>query len=732
MIILIRVEAQHPTLPILSSVYFTSGTHYTALGVEALPTLKTGLLLGQQLFSSNLLTGSVTVDVGKIVIDNVSGGLDYLEDYIFDGQSAELYLLEDESSPLPADPDFVYRITNAEFSLETVTIHISSARMDLQVPMQPESFTSEIVSDPLTDFEGSGDVRGSKKPILIGLCYGVPVACLNSFHLIYASNYDRNGNRGAITAVYGVFDKGGKLTFSANYSDLTALIAAVVPGGHYATCLDEGLIKLGTSPKGLVTADLENRKYSVFEEALNLLGWTPDVEYDATEAEAVVPTHARYQSGYFVREDETVLDVVTHDLNSLSAWGSPDQSGKLRFGRLKLHTELSAQSFYFSEDTIKKSTLKKLVPPVPQGIPVRRINVSYNRVWGAEDASSLLESLSPSEAIFRSNSHQVAGIIDDSNIHPLGGEFDIAVTSAIRPRFWINDPTFFAREAYWDHTGGPTFPSDGGSVTLGPGDAVRYYLQSSGFYGDEFFVTVVCEFDDPGETGIFQWTMNSTESADLVDGVNGFDIFFDMDVDPPGEPYITITNLSGNLGSLVISSVTSHPSPYQENFASVSRFWQERLNLFSKPQSRYEFKTTYNLGKDYQPGDEIGLALPRYGLDTGKTFQVLSKTTDWNKNEISFEVWRVEAHNLVIQGAGVQSPQTVGNLVATNFGIVGGYDPFTLTTSVLPTGATARIVGRTLLLEGTFSAAGVFNINIVVTDAAGQTASYTDTVTVNP
>lgn len=57
-------------------------------------------------------------------------------------------------------------------------------------------------------------------------------------------------------AVDAVYDRGAALTADADYASEGALVAASIPGGSFATCLAEGLFRLGSPADGLVTCDV--------------------------------------------------------------------------------------------------------------------------------------------------------------------------------------------------------------------------------------------------------------------------------------------------------------------------------------------------------------------------------------------------------------------------------------------------------------------------------------------
>lgn len=96
--------------------------------------------------------------------------------------------------------------------------------------------------------EGSTDLKGNVKPLLIGaprFVEGVPV---DTVDLIYQLS------TGSINQVELAFDQLVRFgAASANYSTFAALKAATVPAGEWATCLAQGFVRMGAPPDGVLT-----------------------------------------------------------------------------------------------------------------------------------------------------------------------------------------------------------------------------------------------------------------------------------------------------------------------------------------------------------------------------------------------------------------------------------------------------------------------------------------------
>jgi hypothetical protein len=100
--------------------------------------------------------------------------------------------------------------------------------------------------------EGTIDLTGRPKPWLAGKCLNVePIAIDQVYNVHQFHGY------GPILAVDDLLERGSSFGPSlGNYPSYAALVAATVPEGRWATCLAEGMIRLGAPPAGVITGDV--------------------------------------------------------------------------------------------------------------------------------------------------------------------------------------------------------------------------------------------------------------------------------------------------------------------------------------------------------------------------------------------------------------------------------------------------------------------------------------------
>lgn len=104
--------------------------------------------------------------------------------------------------------------------------------------------------------EGGADIKGRVKPLCIGWPLNVEPVLINAVDNVYQfSAY------GAIEAVTALYERGSNFGASVgDYASYAALVGASIPNGRWATCLAEGMIRLGAPAAGVITGDIKGIK----------------------------------------------------------------------------------------------------------------------------------------------------------------------------------------------------------------------------------------------------------------------------------------------------------------------------------------------------------------------------------------------------------------------------------------------------------------------------------------
>ncbi len=104
--------------------------------------------------------------------------------------------------------------------------------------------------------EGGADLKGRVKPLALGWPQNVEPVLINAVDSVYQfSAY------GPIEQVTKLYERGADFGAAvADYADYAALVAATIAPGKWATCLAQGLVRLGAPAYGVITGDIKGHK----------------------------------------------------------------------------------------------------------------------------------------------------------------------------------------------------------------------------------------------------------------------------------------------------------------------------------------------------------------------------------------------------------------------------------------------------------------------------------------
>lgn len=143
--------------------------------------------------------------------------------------------------------EFVGTVRNGTPDRETeaLTISFEVDRTRVDVPLLNLEYTGGGGSS------GDVELRGQLKPAGFGTVRNLPPIMINVVNNVF--QFDGYANAVSVQGVFeDLADMGASVGDYANYA---ALVAAAIPNGRWATCLAEGLIRLGAPPTGKITMD---------------------------------------------------------------------------------------------------------------------------------------------------------------------------------------------------------------------------------------------------------------------------------------------------------------------------------------------------------------------------------------------------------------------------------------------------------------------------------------------
>lgn len=264
-------------------------------------------------------------------------------------------------------------LTGQEIDRDTITFRLRDAGHLLDVPASPNAYAGSGGA------EGGDDLKDKRKPRGFGHVPNATPALVVPATLIYQLN------DGPIEAVDAVYDRGVELTAGSDYASYALLAAASTASAHYDTCLAAGLIKLGSSPSGTVTADFQGDKTGgTFVET------APDiVERLLTSAAGLAAGDLAAASfaalaaaqdapvGYYIPagDEQTVADAAGRVMAGIGGWCGPTRRGKFEVRRL------DAPAGAVSGSYDRTGIVDVKVQPLPQELqpPPWRVRVGYAR-----------------------------------------------------------------------------------------------------------------------------------------------------------------------------------------------------------------------------------------------------------------------------------------------------------------------------------------------------------------
>jgi hypothetical protein len=185
--------------------------------------------------------------------------------------------------------------------------------------------------------EGGADLKNKPKPLCIGRCRNLEPVLINVVDNIYQFHA-----YGPVNAVTQLYERGGiKDGFAADYATYAALQAATLPNAGWATCLAQGMIRLGAPSYGVITADIDGDKPSAWLSKsgeilsrLAAIAGTPSGNIDSASLTALDATVATLTSGggiigLYLTEQTTVYDVAKRIAKPLNSVAGISFLGKL-------------------------------------------------------------------------------------------------------------------------------------------------------------------------------------------------------------------------------------------------------------------------------------------------------------------------------------------------------------------------------------------------------------------
>lgn len=294
---------------------------------------------------------------------NTDGALDLLKrDYALEGRAARLNV----GRPTAARADFglvVSAIVDRIWTdLNTVRVVFSDglARLNRSVNTTTYAGTGAL--------EGDADLRGKYKPKTYGKVFNVSPPLVDSTKLIYQVH------DGAANDVPAVYDRGIALTKGADYASQADLETTAPAAGQYRVWKAGGFFRLGATPAGTCTADVEGdatgsyitKGGAIVKRILEAQAEFVAGDIDATSF-TTLDTAAPAAVGIWIgTEGRKIDEVVDELLVGIGAFGGFSRLGKFTVGVVAVPSAGSSVDTFTESDilSIERLPLPAAVDPI--------------------------------------------------------------------------------------------------------------------------------------------------------------------------------------------------------------------------------------------------------------------------------------------------------------------------------------------------------------------------------
>ncbi|MCK1402018.1 hypothetical protein IVB45_17555 [Bradyrhizobium sp. 4] len=332
-------------------------------------------------FSRSIMQGDIgrfTTGTGNLKIDNADAEYDFLQlSYAIDGRPIAIRIGRPDQPYAETYPLAKLTATGWNVDTDAISIDLVDYSYKLEVPMQPHTYGGTGGAN------GGADLTGKRKPLVFGNAQNISPVLLVPNLLIYQAH------DGAMQSIDAVYDRGVPLTGAGDVANYAALAAASVTSGQFKTCLAAGLLKLGSSANGTVTADVKGdatdgylvRTADIVRWALRHRTVLSDpvdlsvLSFDQVNLAQPAPID------YFIGPDDnlTVAAFIDNIMGGIGGWGGHRLDGTFEVRIFQAPSGSPADAFTRADmlgGDIKKEPLPESYRP-----PRWRWRVPYQRCW---------------------------------------------------------------------------------------------------------------------------------------------------------------------------------------------------------------------------------------------------------------------------------------------------------------------------------------------------------------
>lgn len=318
--------------------------------------------------------GGLSRVFAELSLVNRDGGIDTLaRDYALDGRRATLLFGPPDGARSDHGVVFTGVVERMTATLSRLTIQLSDGLAKLERPVNQTTYAGT------GGLEGGADLKGKPKPKCHGKVLNIAPPLVDATNLIY------QGHDGAIKDVPAVRDRGVALT----------KVAGAPVAGQYQVDTAAGTFKLGATPAGTVTADVEGDASAAgyvdktADIILRLLAPVLNSSEINPTSFAMLNQYAPASVGIWIgTEPRTILEAVDELLAAIGAFGGFSRDGRFSVGLVAAPAGPPKASFTDQDITgLEREPLPPAVEPVAW-----RTLVGYQKNYTAQNdlAASVL------------------------------------------------------------------------------------------------------------------------------------------------------------------------------------------------------------------------------------------------------------------------------------------------------------------------------------------------------
>lgn len=476
-----------------TTLYYAEKTITTSPTDAPANTTYRGLISDAGQFSRSVsILGQVSESRGGIALNNADGALDFLYS-AGAGRAFRLKELASKAALVSSAPIIasgVWLGADASSPFTEIRLRIRDAMEKLKTPLLIERYLGTTNDGTIHTAEGDATQKDKFKPLVVTSRSNITPVLVDKFNLVYQVSYR------AVSSIT-VFDRAVALTFSADYANLAALLAATVPAGSYATCLAEGLFKIGASPVGLITADAVRGSTSDRSAAraaefiiamLNEDG--AGIAYDEDSFDELHDFNSS-EVELYVETDTNADELLTSVLGWIGGAVDPGTDGVLRVFPIEVPSGTPGRTFTIRD--MVEANFAFMVNPDDEGgsTPAWSIDLQYGGVATVQDGTDLDGTAAdPDRIILIGEETQSATASDEDVLDVFPNAVTVVVETGIR--FQVDAEEEAARRLEFFKVrrdrNALTVSSEIGRVEMGSVQAIR--LNRFGYSSGKNFLVV--------------------------------------------------------------------------------------------------------------------------------------------------------------------------------------------------------------------------------------------------